>query len=214
MIRLTIVAFAVAIASPAAAQAPLAQALNGYAEIEAQSAFGNVTSQAYGAELGVTVGQQVQIYAEVGQVRNIATANLSAAAQTIASALTLLQPAAVTFSVRQPVSFFGTVGVRYPIALSGSKVAPYVLGGVGLARMTNDVKFQLGGADTSIGQYVTLGSDLSGSVTKPMLTFGGGVMWPAWRRLVLDFQYRFGRIFAEDAGINVNRAGIGVGIGF
>lgn len=63
-------------------------------------------------------------------------------------------------------------------------------------------------------QYVTLGSDLSGTSTKPMLTLGGGAVWPAWQSLIVDFQYRWGRIFAEDAGITTNRAGVGLGVRF
>ena len=39
-------------------------------------------------------------------------------------------------------------------------------------------------------------------------------MWPAWQRLVVDVQFRFGRILAEDGGINVSRAGIGLGVRF
>jgi opacity protein-like surface antigen len=35
-----------------------------------------------------------------------------------------------------------------------------------------------------------------------------------WRQMILDFQYRYSRIFAPDQGINVNRAGIGVGFKF
>ncbi len=202
--------------SPAFAQSSGAtdQLGRGYVEAIAQSAFGNVTSQAYGGELGITVGP-VQVFVEGGQVRNVATATLGAAARAVAGVLTQLQPAAVTYSVRQPVAF-GAVGVKYPFLLPSSSLTPYVLAGFGGARVTNDVTFQLGGApaDATIGQYVTLGSDLSGHFTKPLLTFGGGVMWPAWERLVVDFQYRYGRVFAEDEGININRAGVGVGVRF
>ena len=52
---------------------------------------------------------------------------------------------------------------------------------------------------------VTIGSDLSGDVTKPMLMLGGGVVWPAWQRLVIDFRYRYGRIFTESQAITVSR---------
>jgi hypothetical protein len=31
---------------------------------------------------------------------------------------------------------------------------------------------------------------------------------------MLDLQYRFGRVFTADDGINVNRAGAGIGIRF
>jgi opacity protein-like surface antigen len=67
----------------------------------------------------------------------------------------------------------------------------------------------------NLAQYgVQLGSDLSGSFTKPMLVLGGGALWLAWQRLVVDFQYRYGRIYADDGGINLNRAGVGIGVRF
>src|SRR5258706_533020 len=84
----------------------------------------------------------------------------------------------------------------------------------GVASAQQDVVFTVGGADvtSTLPQLgVTLGSDLSGTFTKPMVVVGGGAMWP-WQRLVVDLQYRFGRIFGEDEGINVSRAGIGIGV--
>ena len=68
----------------------------------------------------------------------------------------------------------------------------------------------------SQAQYgnITLGSDLSGSFTKPMFVVGGGVGWSVRQQVVVDFQYRYGHIFADDGGINVNRAGIGIGVRF
>jgi hypothetical protein len=188
---------------------------HGYIEAVGQSAFGNVTSQSYGVEAGATVAPNLQVYGELGNIRNVATPEISLAAQTIATALTLVQPAAVTFSVKQPVLFFGG-GVKYLIPIEQSKVRPYVLGGFGVARVENQVAFQFGGTDasSSLAQYVTIGSDLSGDVTKPMLTLGGGVVWPAWQRLILDFNYRFGRIFTDTQGTNVSRAGLGIGVRF
>jgi hypothetical protein len=85
-----------------------------------------------------------------------------------------------------------------------------------VASVTQDVAFTVGGTDVTntLPQLgVTLGSDLSGTFTKPMMVLGAGAMWP-WQRLVVDLQYRFGRIFGEDEGINVNRAGIGIGVRF
>ena len=89
--------------------------------------------------------------------------------------------------------------------------------GFGLARVTSDVTFTLGGTEApanTLAPFVTLGSDLSGTSTRPMLTLGAGATWPAWQSLIVDFQYRWGRIFAEDAGITTNRAGVGVGVRF
>jgi opacity protein-like surface antigen len=204
-----------ALAGVASAQTPASASApdQGYVEGVIQSAFGNVTSQSYGAEFGFTVRQNIQVFGEVGKVRDVATASIGAAAQSIAGFLSQTQ-ANVAYQVKQPVTF-GVAGLKFIVPMEG-KLRPYVLAGGGIANVTQDVSFTVGGADVtsslpSLG--VTLGTDLSGSFTKPMLVVGAGAMWP-WQRLVVDLQYRFGRIFAEDEGINVNRAGIGIGVRF
>ncbi len=187
---------------------------HGYIEGNAQSAFGNVTSQSYGAEVGFAVTPDVQLFVEGGRVRNVATSEISASAQAIASFLSASN-ANVTFTVKQPVTFVGA-GVRYLVPVQ-SQVRPYVVVGAGVAKVRQDVRFLIGGTDitSTATQYgVQLGSDLSGDFTKPLLTLGAGVMVPLWHQLGLDLQYRYGRIFAEGQGINVSRAGLGIAIGF
>jgi opacity protein-like surface antigen len=95
-------------------------------------------------------------------------------------------------------------------------LTPYVLAGGGFARVTKDVHFILNGTDitgaidANPDQYgVALGSDLAGTTNNGLLVIGGGVTWTAWRQLVVDFGYRYGRVFSED--INTNRAGVGIG---
>lgn len=205
------------VASTASAQATSTpNASRGYVEVVAQSAFGNVTSQSYGVEAGATIWENVQIFGEVGKVRNVATEALGASAQQVAAGLALVQSAAVTYSVKEPVTFFGG-GVRYPFVVPDSKVTPYVLGGFGAAQVTKDVAFQLGGVAATaatLAPYVTIGTDLSGDFTKPMLILGGGVVVPVWHQVIVDLQYRFGRILADDQGFTVHRAGLGLGVRF
>jgi opacity protein-like surface antigen len=192
-----------------------AAAEKGYVEGVAQSAFGNVTSQSYGAELGFTVHQNLQVFVEAGQIRNVATTELGAAAQTIAGGLSQTQ-ANVGFSVKQPVTF-GAAGVKFLIPVAGAKAQPYVMAGAGMAKVKQDVRFTIAGADvtSTIEQYgVVLGTDTSGDFTKPMMVFGGGVTYAVWQQLIADFQVRFGRILAEDQAINVSRLGIGIGVRF
>jgi opacity protein-like surface antigen len=187
----------------------------GYVEGVAQAAFSNVQSQSYGAEAGYTVATGVQVFVEAGRIRDAATSDLGVNALTISGALTQAQSNSVSYTVKEPVTF-GVAGVKYLIQVS-SKAQPYVLGGIGVAKYTKNVRFLVGGTDVtgSLAQYgVVLGSDLSGSFTKAMLSLGGGVAWPVTQTLVVDFQYRFGRIFADNQGINVSRAGIGVGVRF
>ena len=187
----------------------------GYVEVVAQSAFGNVTSQSYGLELGFTVASTLQVFAEIGQTRNVAPAILGTRAQLMATALAQTQ-AGVGFSAKEPVTF-GAAGVKYLIPVAGSKAVPYVLGGFGMARVKTDVVFTAGGTDvtSTLPQLgIVLGTDLSGDSTKAMLVLGGGVTYPVWRQVGVDFQFRFGRIFAEEQAINVSRAGIGIGVRF
>ena len=205
-----------AFSSVASAQtAAAADADRGYVEVVLQSAFGNVTSQSYGAEFGVTIRPNLQVFAEAGMVRDVASSETGAAAQLIAGFLSQTQ-SNVSFRVKEPVTF-GVAGLKLLIPTS-SEVKPYVMAGGGIANVSQDVTFTVGGSDvtsTLATQYgVTLGTDLSGSFTKPMIVAGAGAMWSHWPRLALDVQFRYGRILAEDTGINVLRAGIGVGVRF
>ena len=211
-----IVLSGVADAQTRTAAAPPSPAVEkGYVEGVAQSAFGNVTTQSYGVEVGATVRHDLQVFAEFGRIKDVADTTFTGGAGAIANALAQLQPAAVGFSARRPVIFVaGGVKYRPPTTL---KVQPYVLGGFGFATVKNDVAFTLAGSETSasaLAQYVTFGSDLSGQSTKPLLTLGAGVTWPIWQALLLDFQYRFGRIFTDEQATTTNRAGIGFGVRF
>ena len=208
-------AFAVAVChlivagGAAAAQTPS----RGYAEVVAQSAFGNVTSQSFGAEVGVRIAPALHVFAEVGRTRDTSPAALGQRAQLIAGFLAQTH-SGVAFTVKQPATF-GVAGLRYGKVVG--RVEPYVLGGGGVARVRKDVTFSASGADvtSTLSQLgVTLGTDLSGSETKTMITAGGGVAWNAWQRLVFDLQFRYGRIMTSDEGLNVSRAGIGVGFRF
>jgi len=188
------------------AQSPSA----GYVEGVAQSAFGNVTSQAYGAEVGVSLGAVVQVFGEVSYVKDTAPSSLVANAQAIANSAGLASHAT------QPTTI-GVAGIRFPFPAS-SKAEPYVLVGGGVAQVKKDVTFSSNGTDVtgSLSQppyYIVLGSDLSGSETKAMLSLGAGVVWIVWQKLIVDFQYRYGRVFTDE-GLNINRAGVGIGVRF
>jgi opacity protein-like surface antigen len=187
----------------------------GYAEFVAQSAFGNVTSQNYGAEFGITITPSIQVFVEVGHTLNVATAQISSSAQAIAGYLAQTE-SDVGYSVAQPLTF-GVTGIRYVLPTGGQKLLPYVSAGFGAAKVSNETTFSIAGADVtpSLPQYgVVLGSDLSGGLTKPMVTIGGGISYPAWQSVVFDFQFRFGHVFAEGDSINSSRAGLGLGFRF
>jgi hypothetical protein len=218
-VTFVIVAAALALAGSAHAQSaagpPPSDGGTGYIEVVGHSAFGNVTSQSFGVEGGVTIAPRLTLFGEIGWVRDTAPAEIGTAAQMMAGHLSAVQSASVAYSVRQPVTF-GVAGLAYIIPVE-SVFQPYVLGGFGLARYTHDVTFTVGGSDVTanIGDYgIVLGNDLAGSYTKPMITAGGGVAWTFRSPFILDFQFRYGRIFATGKGINVSRAGLGIGFQF
>jgi opacity protein-like surface antigen len=181
----------------------------GYAEVVAQSAFGNVTSQSFGAEVGFAVRPGIQVFVDAGMIRDAAPAALGANAQRIAAGIAAAAGSA-DFRVREPVTF-GVAGVKYVVPLSGT-AEPYVLVGGGVANVSRDVAFSTPAGN--VNQFVTLGSDLSGSETKGMLSLGAGVDVPVWHAVLIDLQYRYGRIFTSGGGLSANRAGIGFGVRF
>ena len=90
---------------------------HGYVEGVIQSAFGNVTSQSYGAELGFTVIPNVQVFVEAGMVRDAATASIGTAAQLMAGVVSQTQ-ANVAFRVKEPVTF-GVAGLKFVVPTAG-----------------------------------------------------------------------------------------------
>ena len=198
----------------ARAQSPAAAEEKGYVEGVVQSAFGNVTSQSFGVEVGISVRPAMHIFVDVGHAGDTAPAELGTAAQLMAGSLSQTQ-SNVTYTAQQPVTF-GVVGIRYRFA-TASIVEPYVMVGGGIAQVKKDVSFLVAGSDvtSTLPQLgIVLGTDLSGSETKSMLSFGVGAVWPAWRNLIVDFQYRYGRVFTSDQGLNLNRVGVGIGVRF
>lgn len=192
--------------APAPAPTPTSK---GYAEVVAQSAFGNVTSQSFGGEVGVNVMPSLQVFVDAGLVRDAAPASLGTNAQRIATGIAAVA-GSTDFHVKQPVTF-GVVGVK-AVVPTGTIVQPYLAVGGGIAQVKRDVTFTVPSGDLT--QFVTLGEDLSGSETKPMLSVGGGIGVPLGRNFVVDLQYRYGRIFTTGEGLNVTRAGIGFGVRF
>ena len=204
--------------TPAQSAAPATTADKGYVEIVGQSATGNVTSQSFGVEAGVTIAPRLMVFVEAGKTNDVAPKGLGTAAQLIAGSLaqTLSN---VEFTVKEPATFVAA-GLRFSLLPPGeSRVRPYIMGGYGMARLQKNVRFTVGGTDVTdnLSQapyYVTLGTDLTGSASSGMLVGGGGVTVPIVNRLIFDFQVRIGHILAEDERITVVRAGAGIGIRF
>jgi opacity protein-like surface antigen len=211
-IVLAAIALVVCVAT-ADAQSAAAQT-GGYAEGFFQASFGNVTSQSFGAEGGIAIVPDLMVFVEAGRTRDAATSDIGASAQKIAGSLSG-QQSGVSYAVKQPVTYFDA-GIRWYAPVQNPNIQPYAMAGFGLAHVEQNAQFFVNGTDVTanLQQYsIVLGSDLSGSVNKALLTLGGGVAVPVWHQVVADLQFRYGRIFS-DPGMNMTRAGVGIGVQF
>jgi hypothetical protein len=201
-----------ALAHPATAQ--LVEPGNGYVAVVVQAAMGDVTSRHLGGEVGYTITPRVQVIGEVGRSGDLTTAARMAAAQTIAVSLVDAQPAPVSFTVVQPVTF-GAAGVKYLVPVGGALIQPYILGELGIAKATSTAHFYAGGTDvtSSLQQYlIQLGTDVQGSITSAVVQVGAGATLPLGPRLFLDGQARYGHMMS--VSIDMLRVGVGVGVKF
>jgi len=106
-----------------------------------------------------------------------------------------------------------------------SRVSPYVLGGIGFARLMPKAQFTYSsgtlpdGSTPSVGDDVTSQLESSGAFTVPsaanafMFMLGGGVEVPVARHWAVDAGYRFSRINA-DTPLNAQGATFGFGYRF
>lgn len=187
----------------------------GFIEGVAQSAFGNVTSQSFGVEGGISITPTIDVVVDLGMVRDSSPKSLGAAAQLVAGGLTAVQSGAVSYSVTQPITF-GMVGVRYTIPRS-DKLHPYVEASGGLARVKRDVRFTIAGTDVTdnLSKYnAVLGSDLAGTESKAIFGGGVGVVYDITPTVIFDASYRFNRIATDPDSTTVNRVGAGIGVRF
>ena len=198
------------LARPAVAQMGAGAGIRGYAQIDAQSATSTVSTQSYGVEGGWVVQPGLFIFVEGGRIRDISPEAFGDRAQAVTNAVAALAGgASVTY--KQPVTFF-VGGPKVEVSAAGGLVRPYVMAGIGIARSTRNVELLT--ATGTQEQFVTLGSDLSGSTTNAMFTAGAGIGLRIAGPLAVDLQYRFGRILASDDSSNVQRFGIGIGFEF
>jgi hypothetical protein len=167
-----------------------------------------------GGEVGVQVTDRVGVLAEGVWLQNVVTRRRLDVAQTVAVFLHASQGGAATSTIVAPAFYSGgAVRVEFP---THGRVHPYITGGAGMARIALRPTFTLGGADvtTNLAQYgVTLGTDLTGEVTKPAFSVGFGVRLTQARWYV-DATIRMTSIHTEGQNTNVTRAGAGIGVRF
>lgn len=211
----SLVCLAMSLGLPCAASAQSsADATDYYIGGFAQSAFGNVTSQSFGAEAGFTVSPTIDVFIEGGRTVDAAPASMGAAAELVTVQIQKTAPNAA-YTVKQPVDFIDA-GVRYQIDIH-RKLMPYVLAGAGIGMVKPDAEFTVNGVNVNgtIDQYgVALGSDLTGTTSKLMVVAGGGARYPLTQAIYADLEFRYNRVFISGRNIPFSRAGIGIGFRF
>lgn len=185
------------------------------AQFDVAATLGHKSDSAFGGEISYRLNDDWDVYFELGRMGNVATSDLDARARLIANAI------GATASAVQKARYYD-IGARYRLMARGTW-DPYVLLGVGVASVKTQTNFAINGTDItgSIGDFgVSLGSDLSGTLTKGLLVIGAGVNKPLKRRYFFDGSLRYGHIFPKtsaienDVSINTLRVQIGIGIKF
>ena len=200
---------------------PGGQASQLSAEITAGPTLGHESSSFVAGEVGWRVRPKLEVFVEGGHMANVATSSLEANANVIAPVIG--QVGGGTGSVSSigiKVNHIGA-GVKYWIDPIDPRFHPYFLFGIGAAFATTEVNFALNGNVVDPANYgVQLGGDLSGTNTKTMISFGGGIAIPFASRYFFDLGYRFGGILSKtsdienDTAIKSQRIILGVGARF
>lgn len=127
-------------------------------------------------------------------------------------------------------AWYGSTGLRARIPLRGP-VSPYVLGGIGFARLNPTAQFTFSGGVMPDGSTPALGADVTSAVvetgifaqppasTQLLWTTGGGADIAMGAHLALDAGYRYTRINADTSissasALNANGLTFGVGYRF
>jgi opacity protein-like surface antigen len=199
-------------ARSAQAQAAPAADSKMYGEINFGPTLGHKSDAFVGVEVGRRVTDTLDVFVEAGHMGNVGTTDLDDRAAIIANHLG--GTAATAFKV----TYFD-VGVRYNIDATPN-IHPYVMAAFGVAHVSTDVAFSVNGTVIDPSSTVQIGSDLSGSLNKPMFVFGFGVNVPFKTRYFGDLGYRYGQIFPKtdnfetDKSIPTQRVVLGVGVRF
>jgi hypothetical protein len=174
-------------------------------------------------EGGVRIAPRLLVFADLGQFHNLQPSDAQSAVDTTTGLLATSLGLNVTGTPRVP-ALYSLGGLRYEIPLQG-RFAPYVLGGIGVARLSPTAQFIFNSGSGTLpdGSTPTTGADVTaqlttaGDFTPPaastafMFTLGGGVEIPIVPHWAADVGYRFSRISADTP---LNAQGMTFGFGY
>mgnify|MGYP001112358194 CR=1 FL=1 len=164
-----------------------------------------------GIELASARSARVHVFGEAAWFGDVVTRRRVETVEAVAAHLAARQGQAATGTIDAPATSF-TVGARFLLAES-SALRPYVAVQAGIARVTLQPTFELGGTDVTekLEQYgVTLGEDVTGSAVRPAFGGGLGVLLDrdAW---TVDASVRVLRIQTSGQATTVTRLSVGIG---
>ena len=218
------ISMVVSLAALLAAPPAFAQSERGY--ITGVGGFTNAasaTSADVFAEGGVRVAPHLSVFGDLGKFHNLAPSNEQTSIDSTVATLSADQGLSVLGTARVP-AWYSIGGVRWSATPHG-RVAPYVLGGVGFARLKPSAQFTFSsgvlpdGTTPAAGDDVTSALETAGdftapaAVTKAMFTLGGGVEIPVARHWGVDAGYRYSRV-ATDTPLNAQGLVFGLGYRF
>jgi len=202
----------------------LAQTERGYITgVGGFAASTDTTSGNVVGEAGVRIAPHLLVFGNLGQFHNLQPSDAQPAVDSTTATLALSDNLAVTGTARVP-AWYSVGGVRYEIP-TRSRVTPYVLGGLGFARLTPQAQFTYSSGVLPDGSTPVAGTDVTsqlvtaGFFTAPpaanafMYTLGTGVEIPVARHWAVDAGYRFSRV-AADTPLNAQGATFGFGYRF
>jgi opacity protein-like surface antigen len=188
--------------------------------------FGSNTSDML-IEGGVRVAPHLMVFGSIGRFGNL-QGDLQPTLDATTAALAVNQGLSVSGGGTLPASYYQG-GLRLEVP-TGSRLMPYVLGGLGVARLNPTAQFSYGGGIMPDGSTPAVGTDVTAalisgnSFTAPpassafMYTLGGGVQVPVVPHWVIDVGYRYSRIAADStlsaAPLNTNGMTFGFGYRF
>jgi opacity protein-like surface antigen len=157
-------------------------------------------------EGGVRIVPHVMVFGNLGRFGNL-QADLQPTLDATTSALATNQGLSVIGGGSLPATYV-TGGLRVEVP-TRSRVMPYALGGVGVARLNPTAQFTFSSGIMPDGSAPLVGTDVTaaiisaGSFTAPpsssalMLTFGGGVQVSVAPHWAVDAGYRYSHIAAD-----------------
>ena len=176
-------------------------------------------------EGGVRIAPRLMVIGNVGRFGNLQP-ELQPTLDATAAALAASQGLSVTGGGTLPASFYeGGLRVEVP---AGSRIMPYLLGTLGVARLTPTPQFSYAGGIMPDGSTPAVGTDVTAALTTAssvvvpppssafMFTLGGGVQVPVVPHWVVDVGYRYSRIAADStlSASPLNTNGMTFGFGY